>query len=62
MIKNITMVLCSNMINMLVSVAIGFILPKYLTLESYGYYKLFQFILNQNIVFDYLFISSHKPV
>ena len=34
MIKNITMVLCSNMINMLVSVAIGFILPKYLTLED----------------------------
>ena len=46
MIKNITMVLCSNMINMLVSVAIGFILPKYLTLESYGYYKLFQFYIN----------------
>lgn len=22
----------------------------------------FYFILNQNIVFDYLFISSHKPV
>lgn len=40
------MVLCSNMINMLVSVAIGFILPKYLTLESYGYYKLFQFYIN----------------
>ena len=31
-------------------------------LITYNKFRKFNFYLNQNIVFDYLFISSHKPV
>ena len=31
-------------------------------LMDVGIFFLLNFIINQNIVFDYLFISSHKPV
>ena len=44
--KNLTIILFANIINMLLSVAIGFMLPKYLSIDSYGYYKIFQFYLN----------------
>ena len=44
--KGITIVFIANVLNMLFSVAISFILPKYLSIESYGYYKVFQLYLN----------------
>ena len=37
-------------------------LPLFSQLEKNSNAKIIRFILNQNIVFDYLFISSHKPV
>ena len=44
--KNITIVFLANMINMLFSVVSSFILPKYLSIESYGYYKIFQLYIS----------------
>lgn len=40
--KGITIVFAANIINMIFSIITSFILPKYLSLESYGYYKVFQ--------------------
>ena len=40
--KGITIVFIANMINMVISVFNSFFLPKYLSIETYGYYKVFQ--------------------
>lgn len=39
--KGVLMVLIANIVNMLFSVISNFILPKYLSIESYGYYKVY---------------------
>ena len=44
--KGITIVFIANVINMLFSVITSFVLPKYLSIESYGYYKVFQLYVN----------------
>lgn len=44
--KGITIVYFANIINMLFSIITSFILPKYLSIESYGYYKIFQLYVN----------------
>lgn len=44
--KGITIIFLANIINMLFSVITSFILPKYLSVESYGYYKVFQLYIN----------------
>ena len=44
--KGITIVFVANIINMFFSVITSFILPKYLSIESYGYYKVFQLYVN----------------
>lgn len=40
--KTVTLILGANVINMAFSVLISFLLPKYLTIDSYGYYKVYQ--------------------
>ena len=67
--------LCIAKYTVLILVALIFLLPIlyvfYNSLLPYRYvqtwapisvWTLDNFIINQNIVFDYLFISSHKPV
>lgn len=44
--KGITIVFLANVFNLLFSVVTNFILPKYLSIESYGYYKIFQLYIN----------------
>ncbi len=44
--KGVTIVFIANMINMFFSVISSFILPKYLSIESYGYFKVFQLYVN----------------
>ena len=44
--KGITIVFVANIINMFFSVITSFILQKYLSIESYGYYKVFQLYVN----------------
>lgn len=44
--KGIAMVFIANIINMLFSIVTSFFLPRYLSVESYGYYKLFQLYVN----------------
>lgn len=39
--KGITIVLCANIIFMIFNILSNFILPKYLSIESYGHYKVF---------------------
>lgn len=44
--KEVTIVFAANIVNMIFSVITSFILPKYLSIESYGYYKIFQLYIN----------------
>lgn len=44
--KGVTIVFFANIINMVFSIITNFILPKYLSIESYGYYKVFQLYAN----------------
>lgn len=44
--KGITIVFAANIINLIFSVISSFVLPKYLSIESYGYYKVFQLYVN----------------
>lgn len=44
--KGITIVFLANIVNMAFSIITNFILPKYLSIESYGYYKVFQLYAN----------------
>lgn len=44
--RGLTIVFIANIINMAVSMVTSFVLPKYLTIESYGYYKVYQLYVN----------------
>lgn len=44
--KNLFIVFGANMITLVISVCSGFLLPAYLSISSYGYYKMFQLYLN----------------
>lgn len=44
--KGVMIVFLANIINMIFSIVTNFILPKYLSIESYGYYKTFQLYIN----------------
>ena len=44
--KGITIVFIANMVNMFFSIISSFVLPKYLSIESYGYFKVFQLYVN----------------
>ena len=44
--KGVAIVLVANILNMIFSVVTSFILPKYLSIDSYGYYKIFQLYAN----------------
>ena len=44
--RNILIVFSANVFNMLFSLITNFFLPKYLSIESYGYYKTFQLYVN----------------
>lgn len=44
--KSITIVFIASIVNMLFAIITNFLLPKYLSIESYGYYKEFQLYAN----------------
>ncbi len=44
--KGIVIVFIANIINMMFSMVTSFFLPRYLSIESYGYYKVFQLYVN----------------
>lgn len=45
-LKNVSYLMCANIISFLISALITFIVPKFLSVESYSYFQLYLFYLN----------------